>query len=342
MQNLTGKIIDNYKIISVLGEGGMGIVYKAYDTILDRNIAIKMLRAQIFDKKQSIQRFKIEAKNQAKLSHPNIVMVHGFIEYFDLLGIVMEYVDGESLDKILLRKRRFSLEEVIFILKQVLQGVGYVHSKGFVHKDIKPSNIILSNEGVTKIMDFGISKSLFETDAMKTVSKFGTAPYMSPEQIEGKEITHRSDIYSIGCTAYEMITGHPPFYSRNEFEVLEGHLRKTPQSVSEKNPGISEWVDKILLKALEKNPYNRYNSCKEMHHDIQAIKKHSHTLFTTKFNPQERTPKSSKLASFFIFLFFIVLIIALSYFVYKHVNFTTTPDPKVDSTKQKPIERFLR
>ena len=138
MENLIGKLIDNFRIVSVLGKGGMGIVYKAYDTKLDRYVAIKLLNAQMHNRAQFVERFKREAKNQAKLTHPNIVAVYGFIEYSDLLGIVMEYVEGESLEKVIERQGRFNLYDVIYILKQILLGLGYAHSKGFIHRDIKP------------------------------------------------------------------------------------------------------------------------------------------------------------------------------------------------------------
>ena len=156
------EIIENYKFISLLGKGGMGVVYKAQDIKLERFVAIKILSSHLIDSPRLIERFKIEAKNQAKLSHPNIVTVYGFIEYKNLLGIVMEYVEGESLDKIVYKNKRLNLGDSVYILKQVLSGIGYAHSRGFIHRDIKPSNIILNTEGVAKIMDFGISKSLFQ------------------------------------------------------------------------------------------------------------------------------------------------------------------------------------
>ena len=279
MENLIGKMIESYRIVSVLGRGGMGIVYKAYDTQLDRYVAIKMLNSQVQDKERFIERFKREAKNQAKLSHPNIVTVYGFIEYSDLLGIVMEFVEGESLEKVIERQGRFNLYDVIYIIKQLLLGIGYAHSKGFVHRDIKPSNIILNKEGVSKIMDFGISKSLVENNMTKTGSKIGTVYYMSPEQVRGDEVTNRSDIYSIGCTAYEMIVGQPPFEFQSEYEVMDAHLKKNPPYVSDKIKNIPDLVDKILQKSLEKNPLNRYTTCEEMYNDFQELDKDVHKLF---------------------------------------------------------------
>ncbi|MHB8929609.1 MAG: protein kinase domain-containing protein [Melioribacteraceae bacterium] len=319
MENLIGKTIDNYKVVSVLGKGGMGIIYKAYDTKLDRYVAIKMLNSQVNDKEHFIERFKREAKNQAKLSHPNIVTVYGFIEYSDLLGIVMEYVEGESLEKVIERQGRFNLYDVIYIIKQLLLGIGYAHSKGFVHRDIKPSNIILNKEGITKIMDFGISKSLFDNSMTKTGSKIGTVYYMSPEQIRSEEVTNRSDIYSIGCTAYEMIVGEPPFDFQSEYEVMDAHLKKNPPRVTDKMAGIPESVDKILQKALEKNPLNRYNTCEEMFIDVQELDNQVAKL-TSYFKRNEPRSKRYKFFAISAFVGFTIVLIGLSYFVYHQVN----------------------
>ncbi|MEG8947464.1 protein kinase domain-containing protein [Rosettibacter firmus] len=321
MENLIGILIDNYRIVSVLGKGGMGIVYKAYDTKLDRYVAIKMLNADTFDKARFVERFKREAKNQAKLSHPNIVTVYGFIEYDELLGIVMEYVEGESLEKVLQRQGRFNIYDVIYILKQILLGLGYAHSKGFVHRDIKPSNIILNREGIAKIMDFGISKSLFDDkDFTKPGAKIGTVYYMSPEQIKGGDVTNRSDIYSIGCTAYEMIVGRPPFDYDSEYDVMESHLKKSPQKISSILTGIPEDVDKVILKAMEKNPLNRYETCEEMYDALQELDKSVSKIYTSYFKKTEERSKSYKIASASAFAFFVILLIALSYFVYNQVH----------------------
>jgi len=340
MENLIGNMIDNYRVVSVLGKGGMGIVYKAYDTMLDRYVAIKMLNPQINDKDRFVERFKREAKNHAKLSHPNIVTVYGFIEYSNLLGIVMEYVEGESLEKVIERQGRFNLYDVIYIIKQLLLGIGYAHSKGFIHRDIKPSNIILNKEGVTKIMDFGISKSLVENTMTKTGSKIGTVYYMSPEQIRGSEVTSRSDIYSIGCTAYEMIVGKPPFDFQSEYEVMDSHLKKSPPRVSESLTGIPEQVDKIILKALEKNPLNRYNTCEEMYNDVQELDKHVAKLYTSYFKRVEPKSKKYKVFSVAAFVGFAVVLIALSYFVYMQVNTLITTN-QLDKFKKYSIQQLF-
>jgi len=341
MENLIGILIDNYRIVSVLGKGGMGIVYKAYDTKLDRYVAIKMLNADTYDHARFVERFKREAKNQAKLSHPNIVTVYGFIEYEDLLGIVMEYVEGESLEKVLQRQGRFNLYDVMYILKQILLGLGYAHSKGFVHRDIKPSNIILNSEGIAKIMDFGISKSMFDDkDFTKPGAKIGTVYYMSPEQIKGVEVTNRSDIYSLGCTAYEMIVGHPPFESDSEYEVMESHLKKTPQRISSLLTGVPEEVDKVIFKAMEKNPLNRYATCEEMYEDVQQLDKTISKIYTSYFKRTEERSKTYKIASASAFAFFIVLLIVLSYFVYKQVNELITSN-KLESLKKYDLQSLF-
>jgi len=162
MEELIGNKIENYQILSILGKGGMGIVYKARDEKLDRFVAIKFLAFEMVNNPKLAERFKREAKNHAQLLHSNIVTVYGFIEYKNLLGIVMEFVEGESIEKVLFRNMRLHIYDVVYIMRQVLLGIGYAHSKGFIHRDIKPSNIIVNSEGIVKIMDFGISKSIFE------------------------------------------------------------------------------------------------------------------------------------------------------------------------------------
>ncbi len=341
MENLIGILIDNYRIVSVLGKGGMGIVYKAYDTKLDRYVAIKMLNADTFDKARFIERFKREAKNQAKLSHPNIVTVYGFIEYDDLLGIVMEYVEGESLENVLQMQDRFNLYDVLYITKQILLGLGYAHSKGFVHRDIKPSNIILNREGIAKIMDFGISKSLFDDkDFTRPGAKIGTVYYMSPEQIKGGDVTNRSDIYSLGCTAYEMIVGRPPFDYESEYDVMEGHLKKSPQRISSVLSGIPEEVDKVILKAMEKNPLNRYATCEEMYEAVQELDKSVSKIYTSYFKKTVERSKSYKIVSASAFAFFIILLIALSYFVYNQVHELITSN-KLETLKKYDLHSFF-
>ncbi len=274
MDDLIGKTLQGYKIVQVLGRGGMGIVYRAYDKNLERYVAIKFLKTEIVNNPNLRERFKREAKNQAKLNHPNIVTVYGFLDYEGMLGIVMEFVEGTSLDKLIYTRRRLHINDAIYLIKQILNGVGYAHSKGFIHRDIKPSNIIVTGDGIAKIMDFGISKSIFENKSMtRTGAKVGTPFYMSPEQIKGKNVTPHTDIYALGCTLYEMITGDPPFLGDSEYEVLEAHMKKEPPKIHLKYPDIPPMIDEILAKALKKNPAERYQNCKEFYDDIVRFEK---------------------------------------------------------------------
>lgn len=320
MDELLGKKIENYKIISILGKGGMGIVYKAYDTKLERYVAIKMLSSQLFSKERFVERFKREAKNQAKLSHPNIVTVFGFIEYKGILGIVMEYIEGESLEKLIYKQGRIHLYDAVYVMKQILAGIGYAHAKGFIHRDIKPSNIIFNAEGVAKIMDFGISKSLFEKSFTKTGAKIGTIYYMSPEQIRGDELTHHSDIYSLGCTFYEMLIGKPPFDHESEYNVMDSHLKETVPKVSKLIPGLPEKLDTIIGRSLEKDPNNRYPTCEDYIADLRELDAYIAALqekFTSRIKPN---PKKTKIYSIAGFSVFVITLIALIFFAYNQVD----------------------
>lgn len=268
---MIGSVIENYKIISVLGEGGMGVVYKALDMKLERFVALKILSTQSANNPQFIERFKREARNQAKLNHPNIVPVFGFTDDRGILGIAMEYVEGDTLEKIIFRKKRLETVEALEILKQILQGVSYAHTKGFIHRDIKPSNIIINREGTVKIMDFGISKSMFDKGITKTGTKIGTILYMSPEQIRAEEPTRQSDIYSIGISFYEMLIGKTPFDYGTEYEIMEGHLKKNPGRVSVNLDSVPPEIDKIMAKALDKSLQKRYMTCEEFLEDVEEL-----------------------------------------------------------------------
>jgi len=319
MENLVGKKIENYEILSQIGKGGMGEVYLAHDLKLDRRVAIKILGSAVVNNSKFIERFKREAKNQAQLSHPNIVTVYGFIEYHNLLGIVMEYVDGESLDRLIYRQKRLHIYDAIYITRQVLAGLGYAHAKGFVHRDIKPSNIILNKEGIAKIVDFGISKSLFDKGVTHTGAKIGTVLYMCPEQILGKDVTHRSDIYALGCTLYEMLVGQPPFYEDSEYNVMEGHLKKKHKKVNEIMPGTSEIIDQIIERALAKDPNERYNDCGEFQQAVHELDKYLAQVESNLFKQTKRQPKS-KTFSIIAFATFILAMLGLSYFVFRQVD----------------------
>jgi serine/threonine-protein kinase len=335
---MVGKIIDNYKISAILGEGGMGIVYKAFDLKLERFVALKILNEKSLTNPNYIARFKREAKNQAKFTHPNIVPVYGFTEYEGTFGIVMEYVEGETLEHLIKRKGHLELTEALSILKQMLLGIGYAHSKGFVHRDIKPSNIIINNEGVVKIMDFGISKSMNESTAItKTGVKIGTILYMSPEQVRAQEPTGQSDIYSIGISFYEMLIGKAPFDYDSEYEIMEAHLKRNPIKLSSQFADIPMEVDNIIGRALQKTLERRYKTCDEFLVDIENLhdnitlppaqkknkkKERSKAKIVTiaQERPANKRPLKSKIRFYAITFIVVCLFGALFYFVYSTVS----------------------
>jgi|GEM_PF-347212 len=269
---MIGQMIGHYRIIDILGEGGMGIVYKAHDVHLERDVALKILNSQAINNPQFIERFKREARNQAKLTHQNIVPVYGFTEESHVLGIVMEYVEGETIEQIINQRVRVSFIEALQIIRQVLAGTAYAHSKGFVHRDIKPSNIIVNSDGVAKLMDFGISKSIYDTKGItRTGTKLGTILYMSPEQIKAIEPTNQSDIYSIGITLYEMLSGKNPFDVGTDYQIMEAHLKMNPPRLSTIVGNIGQEIDDIIARALNKSLKKRYASCEEFIADIDSL-----------------------------------------------------------------------
>jgi len=322
MNELLNKKIENYTIISLLGKGGMGVVYKAHDEKLNRFVAIKVLNApHVKDSKRMMERFKVEAQNHAQLVHQNIVTVYGFVEFDNLLGIVMEYVDGESLEKVIFKNRRLHVFDVVYITEQLLDGIEYAHSKGYIHRDIKPSNIIVNSEGVVKIMDFGISKSIDEENVgTRTGARIGTIHYMSPEQIKGKNVNRVSDLYSIGCTVFDMLSGQPPFDSKNDFEIMEGHLNEQPKNLSQHLPTIPLGLNTIVQKLLSKRQDERYQTCGDVKKDLQQFDKLLKTADANYFNERKIRRKLSKRKSIISSLIFIIAFAALVIFVVDQVK----------------------
>jgi eukaryotic-like serine/threonine-protein kinase len=289
---MVGKTIDNYEVVAILGEGGMGIVYKAFDLKLERYVALKILSPQSLTNPNFIARFKREAKNQAKLTHPNIVPVYGFTEDGQIFGIVMEYVEGETLEHLIRRNGHLELTQALSIMKQILTGIGYAHSKGYVHRDIKPSNIIINTEGIVKIMDFGISKSVNESKVItRTGVKIGTILYMSPEQIRAQDPTNQSDIYSIGITFYEMLVGKTPFDFDSDYHIMEAHLKRNPVKLSSQFIDIPPETDNIIGKALHKSLDKRYKTCELFLDDIENLFNTLTNVTTQKKPKQKEKPK---------------------------------------------------
>ena len=264
------KISDRYQIIKSIGEGGMANVYLAYDTILDRNVAVKVLRGDLATDEKFVRRFQREALSASSLSNPNIVEVYDVGEDNGEYYIVMEYVEGKHLKNLLKKRGKLTVPEVIDIVLQITNGLSVAHDSYIIHRDIKPQNILILDNGLIKITDFGIAVAMNATQLTQTNSVMGSVHYLPPEQASGKGATLQSDIYSIGILMYELLTGKLPFKGDNAVEIALKHLKEAMPSIRDEIPDIPQSVENIILKATAKNPKNRYADAREMHEDLKT------------------------------------------------------------------------
>ena len=264
------KISDRYQIIKSIGEGGIANVYLAYDTILDRNVAVKVLRGDLATDEKFVRRFQREALSASSLSNPNIVEVYDVGEDNGEYYIVMEYVEGKHLKQLLKKRGKLTVPEVIDITLQITNGLSVAHDSYIIHRDIKPQNILILENGMIKITDFGIAVAMNATQLTQTNSVMGSVHYLPPEQASGKGATLQSDIYSIGILMYELLTGKLPFKGDNAVEIALKHLKEPMPSIRDEIPDIPQSVENIILKATAKNPKNRYSDAREMHEDLKT------------------------------------------------------------------------
>lgn len=264
------KINDRYEIIKTIGEGGMANVYLANDTILERNVAIKVLRGDLSNDEKFIRRFKREALSVSNLSHPNIVEVYDVGEEDGNYYIVMEYIDGKTLKQLLQKRGALTLTEVLDIMSQLADGLSHAHEAYIIHRDIKPQNIMIEDNGLIKITDFGIATAINSTQLTQTNSVMGSVHYLPPEQASGKGSTIKSDIYSLGILMYELLAGSVPFKGDNAVEIALKHMKEKVPSIRKQNPTIPQSVENIIIKATAKNPKNRYESVRDMYADLQT------------------------------------------------------------------------
>ena len=264
------KISDRYQIIKSIGEGGMANVYLAYDTILDRNVAVKVLRGDLANDEKFVRRFQREALSASSLSNPNIVEVYDVGEDNGEYYIVMEYVEGKHLKALLKKRGKLTVPEVIDIALQITNGLSVAHDSYIIHRDIKPQNILILENGLIKITDFGIAVAMNATQLTQTNSLMGSVHYLPPEQASGKGATLQSDIYSIGILMYELLTGKLPFRGDNAVEIALKHLKEPMPSIRDELPDIPQSVENIILRATAKNPKNRYSDAREMHEDLKT------------------------------------------------------------------------
>ncbi len=264
------KINDRYQIIKSIGEGGMANVYLAYDTILDRDVAVKVLRGDLSNDEKFVRRFQREALNASSLSHPNIVEVYDVGDDNGQYFIVMEYIEGKNLKDLLKKRGKLTTSEVVDIMSQIADGLSVAHDSYIIHRDIKPQNIMILENGLVKITDFGIAMAMNATQLTQTNSVMGSVHYLPPEQASGKGSTLKSDIYSMGILMYELLTGKLPYRGDNAVEIALKHLKEPLPSIREELPDLPQSVENIILKSAAKNPKNRYNDAREMYEDLKT------------------------------------------------------------------------
>jgi len=296
---MIGKKILNYEIKTLLGEGGMGNVYLAEHTQLGRRVAIKSLHQQLVKNEGLRIRFKNEASTMAHLQHSKIVALYDYVEEPDGLYLIMEYVDGLPLDEYIRSKSGpIPFEKAIPMMRQILDAFYYAHSKGIVHRDIKPSNILIDKNGEIKILDFGIAKMLNDGSGhklTKTGTQMGTVYYMSPEQVQGKDIDIRSDIYSLGVTFFQMLTGSCPYDGlTTEFEVYSKIVSEPLPLASKLYPGVPEFLDQVILKSTQKNRDERFKDCEDFSKNLdnKSFKVISKEKKVQIPSPEELTPST--------------------------------------------------
>ncbi len=270
--NIAGqKVLNRYKILERLGGGGMSVVWKAYDLVLDRNVALKVLRPEMSEDDEFISRFRREAQSVASLSHPNIVNIYDVGEDSGLYFIVMELVEGETLRDRLKAKGKLSVSESLEIARGICEGLSHAHARRIIHRDIKPQNILLTHKGDVKVADFGIARALGGVSTTSRDVVVGSAPYLSPEQAKNGTVSTRSDLYSLGVVMFEMLTGKPPFVGDSPVAVALQHVQGKVPKVADKSPYVPIEVDQLVQKALAKNPSERFSSAEDMLVAIKAL-----------------------------------------------------------------------
>jgi serine/threonine-protein kinase len=252
--------IGQYRVLSELGAGGMGVVYRAMDLLLEREVAIKRLRSEFASSASVLERFRKEAQLQAKLNHPNIAQLYTLLQDSDSLCIVMEFIDGTVLRNFM----PMPWLSAVPVVLQILEALDYAHRRGVLHRDVKPENIVVNREGVVKVMDFGIAHALGAARMTRERVVIGTLEYMPPERILNREMDQRSDLYSVGVLLFEMLSGRLPFINESEYELLRAQVEATPPSVSQFVAGLPDFVTEAVRVALEKDSANRYPSCSDM------------------------------------------------------------------------------
>ncbi len=269
-----GSMLGNYLIVSQIGEGGMGVVYKAMDTVLDRTVALKILPPHLLQSPDFMHRFRTEAHAQARLHHPNIVTLYSMLEIPAGFVLVMEYVEGQTLHERICSEGPLVPDQALRIFEQALRGVAYAHHMGIVHRDLKPDNIYITHKNEVKIMYFGVAKILDNKEPTRSRSMVGTLLYISPEQINGRDADVRSDIYTLGISLFEAVTGRLPFERRTDYGLMHAHILEVPPRPRQLKRDLPKELEHAILRAIEKEPDKRYQSAAEFLESLQKQSRH--------------------------------------------------------------------
>jgi eukaryotic-like serine/threonine-protein kinase len=263
--------IGKYKILQIIGMGGMGVIYKALQESLNRVVALKVLPPQFYNNEEVAQRFEIEAKAISMLQHQNIVNIYEYGCEDGFRYFAMQFVDGQNLSGIIHQKKPLPIQEVIDYSKQICRGLRYAHAQNIIHRDIKPQNILIDKENVARLTDFGIAKIFSFSNLTMTGVAVGTPEYMSPEQAEGNAVDAQTDIYSLGVLMYELLVKTPPFLANNPIAIAYKHVHEIPVAPSVKRRDVPKRLELIILKALKKKKQDRYGSVAEMLEHLDSV-----------------------------------------------------------------------
>ncbi|MEE8391723.1 MAG: Stk1 family PASTA domain-containing Ser/Thr kinase, partial [Anaerolineae bacterium] len=282
---------NRYQLLELVGSGGMAAVYRGMDTLLQRQVAVKVLREGFAGDPAFLARFQREARSAANLDHPNVVTVYDVGQDGDQHYIVMEYVGGQDLKTLIRRKTRLHVDEALDIAIQICAGVGHAHKAGIIHCDIKPHNVLITQDGRAKVTDFGIARALSESGITESDTVWGSPLYFSPEQAAGEPPSPASDVYSIGVIMYEMLTGMPPFQAEKPAALALMHMREEPQPLTVRNPQVPSQLEWIVRKVLAKEPAARYRTAEQMGHILEQYRQQSEQL--TGWQPAVPSPPPS-------------------------------------------------
>ncbi|MBN1521564.1 MAG: protein kinase [Candidatus Aureabacteria bacterium] len=339
---MIGKTLGNYKIEKELGRGGMGVVYLAHQTSLNRKVAIKVLPSSLAQDSQLVERFLREARAAARLDHPNIVTIHDVSEYEGTYFIAMKLLEGKTLKDIIKQKGRLTPDEAVSVMIQIADALQYAHEKGIIHRDIKSPNIIIEKSGRAVLTDFGIARAATDTRLTMTGMMVGSPGYMSPEQAQGKDVDSRADLYSLGACFFEMLTGKTPYEGDTPFSIAYKHINEPVRSPQELIPDIPHAVDAIVKKLMAKNPEDRFASAGLLLSELKKLSPETvqpleqGTIALKKEEKKKRIPKKSALLWISAILVVIGIITAFALFTKKaHIKTAEKAAEPIESEKPK-------